>query len=546
MLGLERKSRLARLFILFSSKTLHISITDFYRIVSQPVGVRCLTASAEGQEALAIPTVIKKDTSSEDLLPINVQDKPGHSTQPGASSPGAKGLLNQPEAARETFGKRFSSGSSFDSSGRVGLAGGAAPLLKEARPPLEHQTSLPSSTSSQQALHRKVNGKARFLSNSGVNGQQGCLWQQLGNLNDDGLDSEPQAEVAPGGVEEDPGPLPLPRHPYKVIEGHPYGHQHQYPPYGFTKVSLDPEGLMDEASSGLKWSSRRTQSLRTKRDIYSPLHLLHAQRNSSRDHPHQGHLHQGQHHQNPFRPPLRHPHHHYQPLQGIARRNQPHSRSSGEVGLSQEGSLEIEVPELGSIGGSSRVQHQVRLRHHLHHQHQHSPYFPNLYSLGARSQSVDAMQVSSVCNDQVDPNKWDDGVLPAQHRPLLLEDKAPPEAPEAGGSTSAVAAQQAAAPASKVHFSSDKDDISLYGTPKEEIVPGSACSVGTDSVGGRTFSFSSDSKPGWVKNQLQNIFQPTDNKLAMKLFGSKKALVQERVRQKAAGHWIIHPCSSFR
>ncbi|CAB4068491.1 HCN2 [Lepeophtheirus salmonis] len=53
-------------------------------------------------------------------------------------------------------------------------------------------------------------------------------------------------------------------------------------------------------------------------------------------------------------------------------------------------------------------------------------------------------------------------------------------------------------------------------------------------------------KPGWVRHQLQNIFQPTDNKLAMKLFGSKKALIQERVRQKAAGHWIIHPCSSFR
>ena len=53
-------------------------------------------------------------------------------------------------------------------------------------------------------------------------------------------------------------------------------------------------------------------------------------------------------------------------------------------------------------------------------------------------------------------------------------------------------------------------------------------------------------RPGWVRNQLQNIFQPTDNKLAMKLFGSKKALIQERVRQKAAGHWIIHPCSSFR
>jgi hyperpolarization activated cyclic nucleotide-gated potassium channel 2 len=62
-------------------------------------------------------------------------------------------------------------------------------------------------------------------------------------------------------------------------------------------------------------------------------------------------------------------------------------------------------------------------------------------------------------------------------------------------------------------------------------------------------SVSSEFKPGnsgWVRNQLQNIFAPTDNKLAMKLFGSKKALMKERVRQKAAGHWIIHPCSSFR
>lgn len=78
----------------------------------------------------------------------------------------------------------------------------------------------------------------------------------------------------------------------------------------------------------------------------------------------------------------------------------------------------------------------------------------------------------------------------------------------------------------------DRDDISLYGTPKEEI--------------GVTFEDANGSRPGWVRNQLQNIFQPTDNKLAMKLFGSKKALIQERVRQKAAGHWIIHPCSKFR
>ena len=53
-------------------------------------------------------------------------------------------------------------------------------------------------------------------------------------------------------------------------------------------------------------------------------------------------------------------------------------------------------------------------------------------------------------------------------------------------------------------------------------------------------------KPSFIRNQLQALFQPTDNKLAMKLFGSKKALMKERIRQKAAGHWIIHPCSNFR
>ncbi|GAB0091761.1 potassium/sodium hyperpolarization-activated cyclic nucleotide-gated channel 2 [Sergentomyia squamirostris] len=82
---------------------------------------------------------------------------------------------------------------------------------------------------------------------------------------------------------------------------------------------------------------------------------------------------------------------------------------------------------------------------------------------------------------------------------------------------------------SKVHF----DDVSLYGTPKEEPLPTIPV------VPEKTSS-------NFIKNQLQSWFQPTDNRLAMKLFGSKKALVKERIRQKSAGHWVIHPCSSFR
>ncbi|KAE8752001.1 hypothetical protein FOCC_FOCC001164, partial [Frankliniella occidentalis] len=85
-----------------------------------------------------------------------------------------------------------------------------------------------------------------------------------------------------------------------------------------------------------------------------------------------------------------------------------------------------------------------------------------------------------------------------------------------------------------VHFGGD--DVSLYGTPKEEPGPGPMGAPQGDGP----------SKPSFLKNQLQALFQPTDNKLAMKLFGSKKALMKERIRQKAAGHWVIHPCSSFR
>ncbi|XP_075216000.1 hyperpolarization activated cyclic nucleotide gated potassium channel Ih isoform X1 [Lycorma delicatula] len=87
----------------------------------------------------------------------------------------------------------------------------------------------------------------------------------------------------------------------------------------------------------------------------------------------------------------------------------------------------------------------------------------------------------------------------------------------------------------KVHFGGD--DLSLYGTPKEEPGP---------TPMGHSNMPADSGKQSFLKNQLQALFQPTDNKLAMKLFGSKKALMKERIRQKAAGHWVIHPCSSFR
>uniref|UniRef100_A0A8D8SFA5 Potassium/sodium hyperpolarization-activated cyclic nucleotide-gated channel 4 n=1 Tax=Cacopsylla melanoneura TaxID=428564 RepID=A0A8D8SFA5_9HEMI len=101
----------------------------------------------------------------------------------------------------------------------------------------------------------------------------------------------------------------------------------------------------------------------------------------------------------------------------------------------------------------------------------------------------------------------------------------------------------------KVHFGAD--ELSLYGTPKEEPGPfpmstGHRPNGSTNTLAPGTTSGDGAAKQSFIRNQLQALFQPTDNKLAMKLFGSKKALMKERIRQKASGHWVIHPCSSFR
>jgi len=49
-----------------------------------------------------------------------------------------------------------------------------------------------------------------------------------------------------------------------------------------------------------------------------------------------------------------------------------------------------------------------------------------------------------------------------------------------------------------------------------------------------------------VRGVLRSLFEPADNKLAMKLFGNRNALMKERQRQRAANSWVIHPCSDFR
>ena len=79
------------------------------------------------------------------------------------------------------------------------------------------------------------------------------------------------------------------------------------------------------------------------------------------------------------------------------------------------------------------------------------------------------------------------------------------------------------------------DQTSLYGTPKEELLPANNNS-NMDKTSATTF----------LREQIVSFFQPSDNKLAMKLFGNKNALFKEKMRHKRVGNWVIHPCSDFR
>jgi len=87
-------------------------------------------------------------------------------------------------------------------------------------------------------------------------------------------------------------------------------------------------------------------------------------------------------------------------------------------------------------------------------------------------------------------------------------------------------------------FANVGDDISLYGTPKEEMSPFRELEASSHRA--------SNSPTNYLRDQIVAFFQPSDNKLAMKLFGNKNALMKEKLRQKAAGNWVIHPCSNFR
>ena len=102
--------------------------------------------------------------------------------------------------------------------------------------------------------------------------------------------------------------------------------------------------------------------------------------------------------------------------------------------------------------------------------------------------------------------------------------------------------------ADHIDYSSSKvtfmgKEASLFGSPKEGISMNGIETNGVDEDSGQTFKLSTRS---YLKDQILTFFQPSDNKLAMKLFGNKNALMNEKLRHKRVGNWVIHPCSNFR
>ena len=95
---------------------------------------------------------------------------------------------------------------------------------------------------------------------------------------------------------------------------------------------------------------------------------------------------------------------------------------------------------------------------------------------------------------------------------------------------------------------------SLYGSPvrEEHLSPGGESGSGNNNngngngVGPESGATKVSSTTSYLKEQIMNFFQPSDNKLAMKLFGNKHALIKEKMRHKRVGNWVIHPCSNFR
>jgi len=90
--------------------------------------------------------------------------------------------------------------------------------------------------------------------------------------------------------------------------------------------------------------------------------------------------------------------------------------------------------------------------------------------------------------------------------------------------------------------------ITPWSTAVSQLWPSPGDAAPTEGNGNGSFSqpASCYGSTGFLKEQIGALLQPSDNRLATKLFGNSRALTKEKLRQKATGRWIVHPCSNFR
>jgi len=92
------------------------------------------------------------------------------------------------------------------------------------------------------------------------------------------------------------------------------------------------------------------------------------------------------------------------------------------------------------------------------------------------------------------------------------------------------------------------DHITPWSTAVSQLwpSPSNAAPKSGNSGGSLSQPASCYASTGFLKEQIGALLQPSDNRLATKLFGNSRALTKEKLRQKATGRWIVHPCSNFR
>lgn len=162
-------------------------------------------------------------------------------------------------------------------------------------------------------------------------------------------------------------------------------------------------------------------------------------------------------------------------------------------------------------------QHRQSYHHHPTHHHHHHRFFSRFYHHHHHhpktSNYMSSSQPGFYCSNDIECD--------CEHQPSLKE---------FGGLSGSLRGSRASGQAAADEIMGSANNLA-GGTP-------SGAEEGASGEPRAAYSY--------IKSYFASMLQPSDNKLAMKLFGSKKGVLKEKIRQQEVGHWIIHPCSNFR